>query len=498
MKQGVEVYASEVGNKCLKLLKSLKSHLPSSLVCWHTRGGTKALLTELHKQAQCGYYVFKTDVYSYYASIDHTKLLDQLDARLKPILPAFKVNNLTLSIYHYLKRTIMGAGGSHSPDIGLPKGGCLSPYLGAVYLHRLDTLMQKWMQRGDVYYARFMDDLILVAKKRSVFRRAKQSMLNELALLNLSLRYEKTYIGRFKNSGFDFLGYNLSPANNNFIKLKPQKNAMADGRDIAIALDNTDLGNTQPSNSSNADQARNISLTINEISISKALDKAKRCYAQGGEYALASYLKRWKSWAKSGLTHISDFEFYHKIDAAVKYVEQKVKASVLPYSLAKDPPKPRTERWCTGVVDETLENQGSDLLKAAQRADLKEQRRLKRQLLKDGNKSSKASKMALKPQVKPDRAELVSKSRSPCVGKAKVSAPSTKGQLTWPFKDLAKQTAKSVFYYRKYANSPANSRDSKPGHGPKAPCFNNTRSTNLTKPKEIFYEKSSTGCPTSR
>ena len=119
----------------------------------------------------------------------------------------------------------------------------------------LDRLMERWMLRGDIFYARFQDDLILVARSKHPLKRVMKVMLRyieEQAVM--SLRREKTFIGR-ASAGFDFLGYFVTP------------------------------GEFQPS----------------DQSFIKASDKAKRCYARGGTPALAGYLKRWNTWVKAGL-----------------------------------------------------------------------------------------------------------------------------------------------------------------------------------------------------
>jgi RNA-directed DNA polymerase len=63
-----------------RLRADLARLLPKSPACTHLRGhgGAKAAVRRVH-QALAGHrHVFRTDVRSYYASIDHFKLMDQL------------------------------------------------------------------------------------------------------------------------------------------------------------------------------------------------------------------------------------------------------------------------------------------------------------------------------------------------------------------------------------------------------------------------------------
>ena len=66
----------------LKLLAKLMnvSILPVlSTRCFHQWGGAKMMLRELHTWMKHGDFVYKTDVYSYYASINHDILFQQVN-----------------------------------------------------------------------------------------------------------------------------------------------------------------------------------------------------------------------------------------------------------------------------------------------------------------------------------------------------------------------------------------------------------------------------------
>ncbi|MCZ6685722.1 MAG: reverse transcriptase domain-containing protein [Candidatus Dadabacteria bacterium] len=82
----------------------------------------------------------------------------------------------------------------------------LSPLLGAFYLLDLD----RKMERLDVKYVRYMDDILILAKTRWKLKKAIKVLNQTFDELKLGKHPDKTVIGRAEK-GFDFLGYNISP-----------------------------------------------------------------------------------------------------------------------------------------------------------------------------------------------------------------------------------------------------------------------------------------------
>jgi hypothetical protein len=78
----------------------LAKHLPDSSCCTHIKahGGAKFAVREVRDHLAANRFVLRTDVKSYYASIDHLMLLDQLAVRIKDR----RVLNL---VGQYLRRT---------------------------------------------------------------------------------------------------------------------------------------------------------------------------------------------------------------------------------------------------------------------------------------------------------------------------------------------------------------------------------------------------------
>ena len=186
--------------KALSLL--LPTVLPLSKRCTHLKGhgGAKyAVRQALAHLPRCEY-VLKTDVQSYYASIDHPLLLD----RLARYIPDRGV--LTL-IIPSLRRVAERGGIYWEYTRGIPLGSPLSPILGAFFLHELDAA---FAQRG-LLYIRFMDDILVLAPTRWKLRAAVKVVNQVLASLKLDKHPDKTFIGGIEK-GFDWLGYHISPA----------------------------------------------------------------------------------------------------------------------------------------------------------------------------------------------------------------------------------------------------------------------------------------------
>ncbi len=89
---------------------------------------------------------------------------------------------------------------------GIPRGASLSPLLGAFYLLDLD----RKMERLDVKYVRYMDDILILAKTRWKLKKAIRVLNQTFDELKLEKHPDKTLIGRVEK-GFDSLGYHISP-----------------------------------------------------------------------------------------------------------------------------------------------------------------------------------------------------------------------------------------------------------------------------------------------
>ena len=182
------------------LALGLAEHLPSSPACTHRHGGLKAAVRQIGQQLGQYQYVCKTDVQSYYASIDHIRLMDQLARYIHDR----RVLNL---IGQYLRRRAERGGLIWEYRRGIPLGNPLSPVLAAFFLLPLD---EACTQRGWCY-VRYMDDIAILTPTRHTLRTAVKVVNQILARLGLAKHPGKTFIGRIAK-GFSFLGYQFGPS----------------------------------------------------------------------------------------------------------------------------------------------------------------------------------------------------------------------------------------------------------------------------------------------
>ena len=193
----IHVWTS-IDSLVLKLLSLVLSrYLPSSKLCTHLKGhgGSKHTVTEIQGQVSSHTFVFRTDVKSYYESINHEILLDKLSVYVKDK----QVMNL---LAQYVKRSVEYGGLFTDYTQGISSGCSLSPLISSFYLYELD----KAMEGKPVFYRRYMDDVIVLSASRWKLRKAIRVVNQHFAKLKLKQHPDKTTIGRIK-SGFDFLGY---------------------------------------------------------------------------------------------------------------------------------------------------------------------------------------------------------------------------------------------------------------------------------------------------
>ncbi len=184
----IEVWSSQdsLVLKAVSIALSRECHGVLSDRCFHLagRGGAKAAVREVADQLNpvAGpvdqtppKFVFRTDVKSYYASIDHDVLMEQVGELIDdPII-------LNL-IEQYARRTVYNGGLYQDVERGIPLGCSLSPLIGAVYLKRIDEAMEA----SGLFYARFMDDWVILAPQLLFknFCSAKQILNRHLSCMS--------------------------------------------------------------------------------------------------------------------------------------------------------------------------------------------------------------------------------------------------------------------------------------------------------------------------
>jgi len=170
--------------------------------CYHLKGhgGLKGAVRDVMKHLPKYKFFCKTDVHSYYDSIDHYTMLMKLHDYIED-------RTIIGYVWQFLNRCVEWGGLYQDFKKGIPRGSSLSPLLGAFYLLELDQMMEKL----DVKYFWYMDDILILATTRWKLKKAIRVLNQTFNELKLEKHPDKTSIGR-PERGFDFLGYFLKPS----------------------------------------------------------------------------------------------------------------------------------------------------------------------------------------------------------------------------------------------------------------------------------------------
>ncbi len=188
-----------------KIISPVVKHIMTN--CYHLNGPTgikKAIDFVRNSMKDVNYrYFIRADIKDYYASIDRNILVKQTQKHF-----------MDLRLVKYLENVITTAiddgGVVTTPKLGIPRGSSLPPIFGALYLEELDQAFQK---NTGISYCRFMDDIVILAKTKRQFLKAKKRMQRILLSLKLKLSRTKTQMGEF-TKGFHFLGIDFAVSQN--------------------------------------------------------------------------------------------------------------------------------------------------------------------------------------------------------------------------------------------------------------------------------------------
>lgn len=167
--------------------------------CYHVKdhGGLKKAVSHTHHALSEHCYVMRGDIKNYYESIQFDVLMRIVESHTQHLI-------LLTLLYKALQRIETRGGNFYDYcDKGIPKGSPLSPLLGAISLIPLDKAIGRIK---DVFYARYMDDWVILTKSKTALRKVIKSSHYVLNGLYLKLHPSKTYIGKISH-GFNFLGY---------------------------------------------------------------------------------------------------------------------------------------------------------------------------------------------------------------------------------------------------------------------------------------------------
>lgn len=152
-------------------------------------------------------YVIRTDIDDFYENIPH-----------KPLLEKINGNNLMTSFSRKILIQILNKYKELSgSDKGIPRGIGISAKLAELYMRDIDKDIMSL--KGISYYARYVDDIIIIFTPISIGQR--RNYLNEVkkvvARFKLKLNDTKTYRFNLQNSKqeykLDYLGYKISFGN---------------------------------------------------------------------------------------------------------------------------------------------------------------------------------------------------------------------------------------------------------------------------------------------
>jgi RNA-directed DNA polymerase len=162
--------------------------------------GCKDALRRVDNQLRSGLqYVVDADLKSYFDTIPHRELLDQIKGRIAD-------GRIIDLIANYLQQGIQEGMKYWQPESGSAQGSVISPLLSNVYLHPLDQLMAA----EGFEMTRYADDLVVLCRTEAEAKAALACLQAWVTKAGLVLHPDKTKIVNTldpNSGGFEFLGY---------------------------------------------------------------------------------------------------------------------------------------------------------------------------------------------------------------------------------------------------------------------------------------------------
>ena len=156
----------------------------------------------------CNYDGFvKIDIHDFYGSINHNQLKQVLQK--KGIIPEVleliskAIKNPTVSIHEKRRNSV------EENSCGIPQGIPISNILSYFYLEALD---EEYMQREDILYLRYVDDILILCNYDQCELIKEQCIQQLEKEYSLSVSKEKCDYGNIIN-GFTYLGYKFDGKN---------------------------------------------------------------------------------------------------------------------------------------------------------------------------------------------------------------------------------------------------------------------------------------------
>ncbi len=144
-------------------------------------------------------WVVDADLESYFDTIPHSALLDQVREKVTD----GKVHRL---VEAFLTQKVLETAEGWLPEEGTPQGAVISPLLSNIYLDPLDQMMAP----GGFEMVRYADDFVVLCHSEAEAREALERVRVWTVRAGLVLHPRKTRIvDARQRGGFDFLGYHF-------------------------------------------------------------------------------------------------------------------------------------------------------------------------------------------------------------------------------------------------------------------------------------------------
>ncbi len=201
-------------------------------------------LDALHETAtrMAGGWVIELDIRKYFDAIDHARLAEVLDGRVRDGV-------IRRLIGKWLNAGAMEEGQLRHSEAGTPQGGVISPLLANVFLHEvLDVWFEqqvKPLMRGEAKLIRYADDAVILFRHEDDAKRVMDVLSKRFEKYGLTLHPEKTRLLPFKRPdrmkpprdeddppagplSFDFLGFTIHWGKHPFGKWKVRERTAKD------------------------------------------------------------------------------------------------------------------------------------------------------------------------------------------------------------------------------------------------------------------------------
>jgi group II intron reverse transcriptase/maturase len=214
--------------------------------------------------------------------------------------------NILRLVERFLTAGVLEDGVVRSTTLGTPQGGVLSPLLANIALNFLDWHLDRLGYR----FVRYADDFVVLCRKESKAKEARQEIECFLQTLGLELSPEKTRVTKFRE-GFAFLGFEVQ-SNSRRMRAKSVENFKARIRELTHRKHNLDAQRVEKLNSVIRGVARYFEtpFSTNRL-LFRRLDEwyrtRLRCMRDKRKTRLANCRIKNKHLRRMGCVYLSDF-----------------------------------------------------------------------------------------------------------------------------------------------------------------------------------------------